>query len=284
MIDIFLNEGPHFMETFSFWDLAYGCLEEIGKFSVALLLSMGLFLAARRIRQKSLRTAIFLLMPAVQLLYVWTVSIRSEFFFSFMFALMLTLVFRVLELIPLTGAGYLFLFSALLFPSRLFNSTSVILGHLWLFWVIFCACYLAAKLDLGHLHGNHFSCYVLFTVLSLLGYTVYLAMSFLMPHLEELLQTYSADGSIPPTGLCHPSTVPVKTLAAQPVWAPVSEGRGIFPMVFCPDPWRLYSGRPPLHGDVVSKSAGAAPVPLPLHHPAWPSDPIPVPAVSGRLL
>ena len=87
MIDIFLNEGPHFMETFSFWDLAYGCLEEIGKFSVALLLSMGLFLAARRIRQKSLRTAIFLLMPAVQLLYVWTVSIRSEFFFSFMFAL-----------------------------------------------------------------------------------------------------------------------------------------------------------------------------------------------------
>ena len=70
MIDIFLNEGPHFMETFSFWDLAYGCLEEIGKFSVALLLSMGLFLAARRIRQKSLRTAIFLLMPAVQLLYV----------------------------------------------------------------------------------------------------------------------------------------------------------------------------------------------------------------------
>lgn len=192
MIDIFLNEGPHFMETFSFWDLAYGCLEEIGKFSVALLLSMGLFLVARRIRQKSLRTAIFLLMPAVQLLYVWTVSIRSEFFFSFMFALMLTLVFRVLELIPLTGAGYLFLFSALLFPSRLFNSTSVILGHLWLFWVIFCACFLAAKLDLGHLHGNHFSCYVLFTVLSLLGYTVYLAMSFLMPHLEELLQTYSA--------------------------------------------------------------------------------------------
>ena len=57
MIDIFLNEGPHFMETFSFWDLAYGCLEEIGKFSVALLLSIGLFLAARRIRQKSLRTA-----------------------------------------------------------------------------------------------------------------------------------------------------------------------------------------------------------------------------------
>lgn len=191
MIDIFLSDGPHYMAAFDFWDLAYGCMEEIGKFSVALLLSVGLFLLAQCIRQKSLRAVVFLLMPAVQLLYVWTVSIHSEFFFSFMFALLLTLVFKIVGLLSLTGAGYLFLFSVLLFPSRLFNSTFVLLGHLWLFWVIFCACYLAAKLDMGHLHGNHFSCYVLFITLSLLGYTVYLAMSFLMPHLERLFQKHS---------------------------------------------------------------------------------------------
>lgn len=191
MINIFSSDGPHYMENFSFWDLAYGSLEEIEKFAVALLLSTGLFLLARIIRQKNLRTVVFLLMPAIRILYVWAVSIRSEFFFSFMFALLLTLVFRILELLPLTGAGYLFLFSVLLFPSRLFNSTSVILGYLWLFGVIFCACYLTAKLDLGHLRGNHFFCYVLFTVLSLLGYMVYLAASFLIPPLETLLQKYS---------------------------------------------------------------------------------------------
>ena len=191
MINIFLTDGPHYRETFSFWDLACGSLEEIGKFTAALLLSTGLFLLARMIRQKNLRTLFFLLMPAIQMLYVWEVSIRSEFFFSFMFALMLTLVFGILELLPFTGAGYLFLFSALLFPSRLFNSTSVILGHLWLFWVIFCACYLAAKLDLGRLRGNHFSCYVLFIALSLTGYIVYLSAAFLVPTLEQMFQKYS---------------------------------------------------------------------------------------------
>lgn len=192
MIDIFGSSGPHYMRTFGFWDLAYGCLEEIGKFAAVLLLLSGLFLLARLIRQKGLRNVFFLLIPAIQLLYVWTVSIRSEFFFSFMFALMLTFVVRILELLPLTGAGYLFLFSALLFPSRLFNSTSVILGHLWLFWIVFCACCLTIKLDLGHLQGYHFSCYFLFTVLSLLGYTVYLAMAFLMPHMEDLFRKHSA--------------------------------------------------------------------------------------------
>lgn len=192
MIDIFGSNGPYYMGTFSFWDLAYGCLEEIGKFAAVLLLLSGLFLLARLIRQKGLRNIFFLLIPAIQLLYVWKVSIRSEFFFSFMFALMLTFVVRILELLPLTGAGYLFLFSALLFPSRLFNSTSAILGHLWLFWIIFCACCLTIKLDSGHLQGYHFSCYFLFTALSLLGYTVYLAMAFLMPHMEDLFRRHSA--------------------------------------------------------------------------------------------
>lgn len=192
MIDIFYSDGPHYMATFSFWNLAHGSLEEIGKFIVTLLLLTGLFLLTRRVHHKGLKIATVMLMPAIQILYVWMVSIRSEFFFSFMFALLLTLVLRILELLPLRGGGYLFLFSALLFPARLFNSTSVILGHLWLFWVAFCACYLAAKLDLGRLRGNHFSCYVLFTTLSLLGYTVYLAMSFFMPYLEELFKKHSA--------------------------------------------------------------------------------------------
>lgn len=130
-------------------------------------------------------------------------------------------------------------------------------------------------------------------MLSLLGYTVYLAMSFLMPHLEELLQTYSA-GLIGTITLLMAVFLPLayvtrrlfrsKLLQLNQFGRRYQKVEGYFPWFSVLDPWRLYSGRPPLHGDVVSKSAGAAPVPLPLHHPAWPSDPIPVPAVSGRLL
>ena len=53
MIDIILSDGPYYMEAYSFWDLAYSSLEEIGKFVTALLLLVGLFLLARHIRQKN---------------------------------------------------------------------------------------------------------------------------------------------------------------------------------------------------------------------------------------
>lgn len=50
-----------------------------------------------------------------------------------------------------------FLFSAFFFSQRLFNSASVLLGHLWLFWLIFCVYYTAVKLSLHSLRGNQFS-------------------------------------------------------------------------------------------------------------------------------
>lgn len=68
----------------------------------------------------------------------------------------------------------------------------MILGHLWLLGVIFCACYLVTKLDMGHLRGNHFSCYFTFIALSLPGYIIYLAVSFILPQLENLFQKRSA--------------------------------------------------------------------------------------------
>ena len=81
---------------------------------------------------------------------------------------------------------YLFLFSAFLFPARLFNTTSVLLGHLWLFWLIFCVFYTAAKLSLGSLRGSQFYCYISFVTLSLSAYLFFLAAHFAVPYLQRI--------------------------------------------------------------------------------------------------
>ena len=189
MIDIFYSDNPPYMENLGFRTLLFGSMGEIGQFAITVFIITGLFLLSRHIRQRKLYIAVLFLMPFLQLLNVWLVSIRSEFFFSVMFALLLTLATRMMELLPITGAGYLFFFSVLLFPARLFNYTSALWGHLWLFWIIFCTCYLTVKLDRKQLHGNHFAAYVLFLTLSLTGYLVYLSMSFLMPYMEQLLKS-----------------------------------------------------------------------------------------------
>lgn len=189
MIDIFYTDNPPYMENLGFQTLLFGSMGEIGQFAAAVFLLAGLFLLSRQIRQRKLSMVVSLLMPFLQLLYVWTASIRSEFFFSVTFALLLTLVVRIMELLPITGTGYLFFFSILLFPSRLFNYTSVLWGHLWLFWIVFSACYLTVKLDRKQLRGNHFAAYVLFLALSLTGYLVYLSASFFLPYMEQLLKS-----------------------------------------------------------------------------------------------
>lgn len=102
--------------------------------------------------------------------FVWKVSIHSEVFLSVALAFLLTVQIRLLDLIPFHTEDLLFLFAAFLFPARLFNSTSVLLGHLWLFWLIFCTYHTAVRLSLHSLRGNQFFCYLSFVVLSVSAY------------------------------------------------------------------------------------------------------------------
>ena len=184
MIDIFYSNQLHYMGACDLSGMFAGSLRECSRFLFTLAYLSLLFLFAKRLRKKNLRLMAAALMPLIQTISVWAVSIRSEFFFSFLFALLLTALFRIPALLPLRAEGYLFFFSVLLFPARLFNSTSAILGHLWLFWVLFAACYLTARLSLETLRGNHFVCYFSYITLSLAAYLIYLAISFLTPFLQ----------------------------------------------------------------------------------------------------
>ena len=184
MIDIFYSNQLHYMGACDLSGMFAGSLRECSRFLFTLAYLSLLFLFAKRLRKKNLRLMAAALMPLIQTISVWAVSIRSEFFFSFLFALLLTALFRIPALLPLRAEGYLFFFSVLLFPARLFNSTSAILGHLWLFWVLFTACYLTARLSLETLRGNHFVCYFSYITLSLAAYLIYLASSFLTPFLQ----------------------------------------------------------------------------------------------------
>ena len=184
MIDIFYSNQLHYMGACDLSGMFAGSLRECSRFLFTLAYLSLLFLFAKRLRKKNLRLMAAALMPLIQTISVWAVSIRSEFFFSFLFALLLTALFRIPALLPLRAEGYLFFFSVLLFPARLFNSTSAILGHLWLFWVLFAACYLTARLSLETLRGNHFVCYFSYITLSVAAYLIYLASSFLTPFLQ----------------------------------------------------------------------------------------------------
>lgn len=93
-----------------------------------------------------------------------------------------------------------FLFSAFFFSQRLFNSASVLLGYLWLFWLIFCVYYTAVKLSLHSLRGNQFSCYLSFVILSVSAYGFFLVNYFAVPYLQKAVGSYAL-GLIGTTGL-----------------------------------------------------------------------------------
>lgn len=192
MIDIFYSNGPYYIGGTGFYELLLGGLREIGHFLITLILFSGIVILAKRLRRKQILLAVSILMPVLQIIYVWSVSIHSEFFFSFIFAFILTVQLKILNLIPLQKEDYLLLFSVLLFPARLFNSTSALIGHLWLFWVIFAACYVISKIGIGKLHGNHFVCYFVYIVLSLSAYTIYIFLSFLTPGLAKKFESYAS--------------------------------------------------------------------------------------------
>lgn len=178
MINIFEVNGKYGNLT----ELIYGCLLEFGSFFLHFGLLLGLLLLSKRLRQKPiLAGAVALAMPTLQILYVWFASIRSEFFFSMSLAFLMLTQFWMLRLFRLEAEDYLFFFSALSFPNRLFNSTSFVLGDLWLFWVLFCVCYVTVKVGRGKLRGNHFGCYFLFLFLSLSAYLYHLSVLFCYP-------------------------------------------------------------------------------------------------------
>lgn len=180
MIDIFGLNGAYANP----FELVYRSLLEFGTFFLHFGMLLCLLLLSKRLRQKPILAGIVALaMPVFQIVYVWSVSIRSEFFFSTSLAFLLLVQFWIMCLFPLEAEDYLFLFSALLFPNRLFNCTSSILGDLWLFWILFCVCYVTAKVGLGKLRGNHFGCYFLFLFLSLSAYLYHLLVLFLYPHI-----------------------------------------------------------------------------------------------------
>ena len=67
----------------------------------------------------------------------------------------------------------------MLFPNRLFNNSSALIGYLWLFGILFFSLYITAKISIKRLKGNHFSCYFLFIMLSLSSYMFHLACVFI---------------------------------------------------------------------------------------------------------
>lgn len=178
MINIFGLKGIY---TNSF-ELVRQSLLEFGTFFLHFGILLCLLLLSKRLRQKPVLAGIATIaMPVIQVVYVWSVSVRTEFFFSASLAFLLLIQFWILCLFPLKTEDFLFFFSVLLFPNRLFNSTSFVLGDLWLFWVLFCVCYVTAKVGLGKLRGNHFGCYFLFLFLSLSAYLYHLLILFLYP-------------------------------------------------------------------------------------------------------
>ena len=84
-----------------------------------------------------------------------------------------------------------FLFSAMMFPGKLFNYTSALLGNLWMFWLVSASVYAGVRLGAGRVRGNHFACYFLSLFLSLSAYLYNLACAVLPRFFGETNQGYT---------------------------------------------------------------------------------------------
>lgn len=190
MIDIF-SEGPFL----SLKDLFWGSFHELGKYYLHFFFFLAVVLLLKRLTSGRGAAAAAVLLPALQIIYVWSVSIKSEFLYSFFLAFLIIAQVFILNLLPLKALDYAFLFTVMLFPNRLFNTTSALLGNLWYFWILFCAVYTTVKIGIRNLKGYHFTCYFLFVLLSLSMYSYSLAAHFLYPALSKLADS-SAFGII----------------------------------------------------------------------------------------
>ena len=182
MIDVF-GSGPYLSLT----ELLPAGIWEFAIFYLHFFFFLASVLMLKRLASGHIVSIAALLLPILQVIYVWSVSIKSEFLFSLSLAFLITAQVRVLNLLPMQALDYAFLFSAMLFPNRLFNSTSAILGNLWFFWIIFSVFYTTVKIGLHRIRGHHFVCYFLFVFLSLSMYTYSLSIFILHPAFTELM-------------------------------------------------------------------------------------------------
>ena len=176
MINVY-DYGPYISIT----SLLSGSILEIIQYSISFLICALYFWAVKRFLSGSLKKAAIVMLPALHIFYVYSAGIKREFIFSLSLAILITLQLRILQLLPFQAEDYVLLFCLTLFPNRLFNNTSALIGYLWLFVILFFSLYATAKINLKCLKGNHFSCYFLFVVLSLSSYVFHLACIF-MPY------------------------------------------------------------------------------------------------------
>lgn len=124
MIDIF-GEGSYLVNV---TELFAGSLAEFVVYFSHFFAFAAIVLLSRRYGKRRWELAAAFLLPVLQLAWVWSSSIRSEFFLSFCLAALLSAQIYILDLMPYKALDYSFLFSVLLFPIRLFNNTSSVMG------------------------------------------------------------------------------------------------------------------------------------------------------------
>lgn len=186
MIDIY-NDGPYI----SIIPLLSGSIPEIGQYLASLFFCSLYFGTVKRFLSGSIRKVAIFILPMFHIYYVYSVSIKSEFLYSLCLALLIVLQIGILRLLPFCIEDYALMFCLVLFPGRLFNNTSAVIGILWVFMILFLALYTTAIISMKHLKGNLFSCYFLFIVLSISVYVFHLACFFLPAVLLKDYYIYS---------------------------------------------------------------------------------------------
>ena len=172
MIDIFAGFSP----DANLAELLLETAQEFGIFFLHLAAVALLYALSLRMKNTWLSFLTALVMPAVQLCYLFTSSSMQECFYQAILSLVLTLVLRQLSLLSLLPEGYLYFFSVMLFPVRLFASAASVFGDLWLFITVFAAVYTAVLLSFHTLAGHQFGSYFSFTALSLSAYIYQLVL------------------------------------------------------------------------------------------------------------
>lgn len=174
MIDIY-SDGPYI----NILPLLLSSIPEVLQYLASLSVCSFYFWTVKRFLSGSLKKVAVFILPLLHIYYVFSVSIKSEFLYSLCLALLISLQLGILQLLPFHMEDYVLMLCLVLFPSRLFNSTSAIVGILWIFVILFLALYTTAKISMKHLNGNHFSCYFLFIALSISAYVFHLSCFFL---------------------------------------------------------------------------------------------------------
>lgn len=173
MIDIFM-EGPFLSRS----DLLLGTAQEVGIYFLHYIITLSVLHCIRKIPMPRLMHGLSVSFCIVQALAVYRCELKSEFVFSLCLALLGAGQLFLLRLVDLSLTDYACFFSLMLFPGRLFNTTSALLGNLWLLWLPFCAVYTVMKFHCGSLRGNHFFSYFCFILLSLSVHAYDLACLF----------------------------------------------------------------------------------------------------------